>query len=66
MEDSEQFIEIHPNLIAEFWCGIASVLAEIEWEDLPKIVPFSSPLDNKLVLKKFFLDLVVEIYEAEL
>ena len=39
---------------------------EIEWEDLPKIVPISSKLDTQPVLKKMFLDLVVERYEAEI
>ena len=66
MEDSEQCAEIDPSLIAEFQHKVASVLAEIEWEDLPKIVLISSELDTQPVLKKMFLDLVVERYESEL
>ena len=66
MEDYEQCAEIDPSLIAEFQYGIASVLAETEWEDLPNIVPISSQLDTQPMLKKNFLDLVVERYEAEI
>lgn len=66
MEDSEKIAEIHPSLIAEFRHGVASVLAKIEWEDLRNIVLISSELDTQPVLKKMFLDLVVERYEAKI
>ena len=66
MEDSEQCVEIDPSLIAEFRSGIVSALAEIEWEDLPKIVPIGSTLNTLPALKKMFLDLVIERYEFEL
>ena len=66
MEDSEQCVEIDPSLIAEFRSGIVSVLVEIEWEDLPKIIPISSALNTLPALKKMFLDLVIERYESKL
>ena len=66
MGDSEQFTEIDPSLTAKFQYGVASVLAEIEWEDLPKVVPIGSALNHLPALKKMFLDLVIDRYEAEL
>ena len=66
MENSEQFAEMHPSLIAEFQYGVASVLEKIEWQDIPNIVHISSKLDTLPVLKKIFLDLVVDRYEAEI
>ena len=66
IENSVQCVEIDPSLIAEFRSGIASVLAEFEWEDLPKVVPIGSALNHLPALKKMFLDLVIDRYEAEL
>ena len=61
MEDSEKL-----SPIEEFQYGISSILAELKCEDLPKVVLLSSKLNTRPVLKKMFLDLVVERYEAEI
>ena len=66
IEDSEQITEMQPSPIAEFRCGISSILVELKCEDLPKVILLSSKFNDKPELKKFFLELVVERYEAEI
>ena len=64
MEDFEKFAEMHPSFIAESRDIMSRDLAEMEWEDLPRAILLS--LKFKPVLKKIFLELVVERYEAEI
>ena len=64
MEDSERFAEVHPSFIAECRDVMSSDLAELEVEDLPRAILLSSKF--KPVLRKIFLELVVERYEAEI
>ena len=65
MEDSEQFAKMHRSFMEEFHYGISSILDNLKCEDLPEVIPVSSK-SNKLELKKFFLELVVERYESEI
>ena len=64
MEDSEQFAKMHPSFIAECRDIISSDLEELEWEDLPRAILLSSKF--KPLLKKIFLELLVESYEVEI
>ena len=54
------------SLIAKFHYIISSDLAELECEDLPKVILLSSKFNAKPELKKIFLELVVERYETEI
>ena len=66
IEDSEQSAKMQSSFIAEFHFEISSELAELECEDLPKVVLLNSKFNAKPELKKIFLDLVVERYETEI
>ena len=55
---------MYPNFIAVCRDTISSDLAELEVEDLPRAILISSKFNP--VLKKNFLELLVERYEAEI
>ena len=65
MEDSEQFAKMHPSFIAECQDEMSHGLAKLKFEDLPWAILLLSS-SAKLVLKKIFLELVVERYEAKI
>ena len=64
MEDPEQFAEMFPDFIAVCHNTISSDLAELKVEDLPGVIPLSSKC--RTVLKKIFLEMVVERYEVDI
>ena len=64
MEDPEQFAEMYPDFIAVCRDTISSDLAELKVENLPGVIPLS--LKFTLVLRKIFLEVVVERYDAEI
>ena len=51
--------------IAEFHCGISSILIDLKFGDLPKVILLSSKFNAKPKIKKIFLGLVVERYETK-
>ena len=64
MEDPERFPEMFPDFMAGCRDTISSDLAELRVEDLPGVVLRSS--EYRPVLRKIFLELVVERYEVEI
>ena len=64
MEDPERFVEMYPDFIALCRDTISSDLAELKVEDLPGVIPLGSEFNP--VLKKNFLEFLVERYEAEI
>ena len=64
MQYSEKFVEMHPSFIVECRDVMSRGLAELKVEDLPRAILLSSSF--KPVLKKIFIELVVERYEAEI
>ena len=64
MEDSEQFVEMHPSFIAECQDVMSRGWADLKVEDLPRAILLSSKF--KPMLRKIFLELVVERYEVEI
>ena len=60
MEDSE----LSP--LEEFHCGISDILAQLRSEDLPKVLHSSSRFNDQPELKKVFLEVLAERYEAEI
>ena len=60
MEDSE----LSP--LEEFRCGITDILARLRSEDLPKVFRSSSSFNDRPELKKVFLEVLAERYEAEI
>ena len=64
MEGSEQFTKMHPSFVAECQDEMLRGLEKMKVEDLPRAILLSSSF--KPMLKKIFLELVVQIYEAEI
>ena len=55
---------MHPGFVAECQDEMSRALAKLEVEDLPRAILLPS-LSSKPVLKKIFLEMLAERYEAE-